>query len=71
MSIVPAVFIVVGLYALNHFEPSNMTVLDFVKYLILYTVLYIPLFLIFSINKEEKDLLLYPVLLIIRRLVRK
>lgn len=71
MSIVPAVFIVVGLYALNHFEPSNMTVLDFVKYLILYTVLYIPLFLIFSINKEEKDLLLYPVLLIIRRVVRK
>lgn len=71
MSIVPAVFIVVGLYALNHFEPSNMTVLDFAKYLILYTVLYIPLFLIFSINKEEKDLLLYPVLLIIRRLVRK
>lgn len=65
MSIVPAVFIVVGLYALNHFEPSNMTVLDFAKYLILYTVLYIPLFLIFSINKEEKDLLLYPVLLII------
>lgn len=71
MSIVPTVFIVVGLYALNHFEPSNMTVLDFVKYLILYTVLYIPLFLIFSINKEEKDLLLYPVLLIIRRVVRK
>lgn len=71
MSIVPAVFIVVGLYALNHFEPSNMTVLDFAKYLILYTVLYIPLFLIFSINKEEKDLLLYPVLLIIRRVVRK
>lgn len=71
MSIVPAVFIVVGLYALNHFEPSNMTVLDFTKYLILYTVLYIPLFLIFSINKEEKDLLLYPVLLIIRRVVRK
>ena len=71
MSIVPAIFIVVGLYALNHFEPSNMTVLDFAKYLILYTVLYIPLFLIFSINKEEKDLLLYPVLLIIRRLVRK
>lgn len=71
MSIVPAVFIVVGLYALNHFEPSNMTVLDFAKYLILYTVLYIPLFLIFSINKEEKNLLLYPVLLIIRRVVRK
>lgn len=71
MSIVPAVFIVVGLYALNHFEPSNMTVLDFAKYLILYTVLYIQLFLIFSINKEEKDLLLYPVLLIIRRVVRK
>lgn len=71
MSIVPAVFIVVGLYALNHFEPSNMTVLDFAKYLILYTVLYIPLFLIFSINKEEKDLLLYPVLLIIRRVLRK
>ncbi|WP_302214586.1 oligosaccharide flippase family protein [uncultured Prevotella sp.] len=71
MSIVPAIFIVVGLYALNHFEPSNMTVLDFAKYLILYTVLYIPLFLIFSINKEEKDLLLYPVLLIIRRVVRK
>lgn len=71
MSIVPAVFIVIGLYALNHFEPSNMTVLDFAKYLILYTVLYIPLFLIFSINKEEKDLLLYPVLLIIRRVVRK
>ena len=71
MSIVPAVFIVVGLYALNHFEPSNMTVLDFAKYLTLYTVLYIPLFLIFSINKEEKDLLLYPVLLIIRRVVRK
>ena len=71
MSIVPAVFIVVGLYALNHFEPSNITVLDFAKYLILYTVLYIPLFLIFSINKEEKDLLLYPVLLIIRRVVRK
>lgn len=71
MSIVPAVFIVVGLYALNHFELSNMTVLDFAKYLILYTVLYIPLFLIFSINKEEKDLLLYPVLLIIRRVVRK
>lgn len=71
MSIVPAVFIVVGLYVLNHFEPSNMTVLDFAKYLILYTVLYIPLFLIFSINKEEKDLLLYPVLLIIRRVVRK
>lgn len=71
MSIIPAVFIVVGLYVLNHFEPSNMTVLDFAKYLILYTVLYIPLFLIFSINKEEKDLLLYPVLLIIRRVVRK
>lgn len=71
MSIVPAVFIVVGLYALNHFEPSNMTVLDFAKYLILYTVLYVPLFLRFSINKEEKDLLLYPVLLIIRRVVRK
>lgn len=71
MSIVPAIFIVVGLYALNHFEPSNMTVLDFAKYLILYTVLYIPLFLIFSINKEEKNLLLYPVLLIIRRVVRK
>ena len=71
MSIVPAVFIVVGLYVLNYFEPSNMTVLDFAKYLILYTVLYIPLFLIFSINKEEKDLLLYPVLLIIRRVVRK
>lgn len=53
MSIVPAVFIVVGLYALNHFEPSNMTVLDFAKYLILYTVLYIPLFLIFNVSSTN------------------
>lgn len=67
MSIVPCLFTVLGLLLSSYFYLRMMSIYQFVVGVILYTSLYIPLFIILGLNKEEKNLLLNPIHAYIKR----
>lgn len=57
MSVVPAFLVLLSIYILDYLELTNMTLMQIIIGISLYTILYIPLFLKYSINSEEKTLL--------------
>lgn len=60
MSVVPAFLVLLSIYILDYLELTNMTLMQIIIGISLYTILYIPLFLKYSINSEEKTLLFNP-----------
>ena len=68
MSIVPFLFVVAGLLMSSYLNLTLMSASQFIVSVILYTLLYIPLFIKLGMNREEKNLLLMP---IINKLKRK
>ena len=67
MSIVPFLFIVVGLLLSRYLNLTMMSICQFVVGVMLYTLLYVPLFIKKGMNKEEKELLLMPIINKLRR----
>ena len=60
MSVVPAFLVLLSIYILDYLELTNMTLMQIIIGISLYTILYILLFLKYSINSEEKTLLFNP-----------
>lgn len=67
MSIVPCLFTLVGLLLSSFLNLTIMSIYQFVVDIILYTSLYIPLFIILGMNKEERNLLFNPIQIYIKR----
>lgn len=67
MSIVPCLFTLVGLFLSSFLNLTMMSIYQFVVGIILYTSLYIPLFIILGMNKEERNLLFNPIQTYIKR----
>lgn len=62
MSVVPCLFVVAGLLLSSYLDLTLMSASQFVVGVILYTMLYVPLFTKMAMNKEEKELLLMPII---------
>ena len=67
MSIVPCLFTLVGLFLSSFLNLTIMSIYQFIVGIILYTSLYIPLFIILGMNKEERNLLFNPIQTYIKR----
>ena len=67
MSIVPLSFVLIGLFAINHLEIQFLSIGKFVLAGIVFTILYVIAFWNFSMNKEERNLIVQPVMKFIRK----
>ena len=62
MSIIPTILVVASMFIISKFEINLVTAKNFIVGVILFTVVYAPLFWSCSMNKEEKELLLSPLM---------
>lgn len=65
MSIVPILMIVIGLYVVNLVDLSS--IISFLIGIVIYSIVYIPLFWFFSMSKYERELLKEPLSKFIKR----
>ena len=65
MSIVPAMLTIIGLYIVNHFDLFKLS--SFLIAIVVFAVIYIPLFWRFSMNGYERALITDPLRKILKR----
>lgn len=71
MSVVPVVFVVVCLLLFSSLELTHMTALQLVVSVMIYSILYIPVYFKCSMNAEEKGLIVAPIVCLVRKFVVK
>ena len=66
MSVIPIVFTVIGYVVLSHLNIENM--LQLILAIVIYILVYCPAFYYFSLNQYEQDLMVKPIIAIVRKL---